>query len=57
MKEVSFMDVLNLNIGLLDKLLLLNRYLLPQEFVEWVLIKMYSGNIPDKYKNYFLTRE
>ena len=53
MKKVSLMEIVSLNIGLVDKLLLLNRYILPQEFVEWLVLRMYSGNIPNKYKDYF----
>ena len=50
MKNRSVMDILGLKIGLFDKLALLNRYLLPQELVERVVLWKYRNTIPSKYK-------
>ena len=50
MKNRSVMDILGLKIGLFDKLALLNRYVLPQELVERVVLWKYKNTIPSKYK-------
>ncbi|PIY69220.1 hypothetical protein COY90_01670 [Candidatus Roizmanbacteria bacterium CG_4_10_14_0_8_um_filter_39_9] len=52
MKTVSFKDIFKLKIGLPDKLALLNRSLLPQEWVEWVAMKGLGNNMPSKYSSY-----
>jgi len=44
---------MRLHIGFIDRLALLNRLILPQELVEWVLVKVFANNIPEEYINYF----
>jgi len=53
MKRVSISEILSLQIGLFDKLALLNRRIFPQEWVEWVLIQLFGGKIPREYRGYF----
>lgn len=55
MKKVSFRDILKLKIGILDKLALFNRSLLPQRWVEWVAVMAAGNNIPKKYETYAKT--
>lgn len=53
MSRVSISEILSLQIGLLDKLALLNRRIFPQEWVEWALIQLFGNKIPLKYRGYF----
>jgi len=53
MKKTSFWELMRLHIGFIDRLALLNRLILPQELVEWVLVKVFANNIPEEYINYF----
>lgn len=55
MKKVSLGDIFKLKIGILDKLALLNRSILPQELVEWVAVMAAGGNVPKKYETYAKT--
>lgn len=54
MKKTSFWEIMRLHIGLIDKLALFNRLILPQEWVEWVLVKVFANNIPKEYVNYYM---
>lgn len=55
MKKISFMDIINLKIGWFDKLALFNRYVVPQEWVERMVVWRYSNNIPREYEDYTKT--
>lgn len=52
MKKVSFLEIIKMNIKLFDKLALLNRRIVPQEWVEWVLNQLFAGKVPSKYTRY-----
>ncbi len=55
MKQVQLKEILQLQIGLMDKLSLLNRFILPEEFVNRIITIFFSGNIPNRYQGYAKT--
>ena len=55
MKKFSITDFLKLDLPLLDKFAILNRMVLPQKLVEWVIVKIWGNNIPEKYNEYATT--
>jgi len=55
MKKVSIGELLTLDIGLIDKLSLINRYFIPEEVVNWVIVTCFARNIPKKYEGYTKT--
>lgn len=52
MKKISLMDIIKLKIGWFDKIALLNRYVLPQEWVERFVVWKYGSSVPRKYQNF-----
>lgn len=52
MKKTSFRDIAGLKVGLLDKLALFNRRILPQEYVERALVNLMGNNTPSRYNVY-----
>lgn len=55
MSNFSLSDLLKLNVPIVDKLAIFNRMILPLEFIEWVIVKLWGNNIPKKYKEYVAT--
>ena len=55
MKNVLFMDIVKLKIGWIDKLALINRYVLPQQLVEKFLVYLFGNNTPKQYVNHLTT--
>ncbi|MEK7079462.1 MAG: glycosyltransferase family A protein [Patescibacteria group bacterium] len=52
MSNFSLSDLLKLNLPITDKLAILNRILLPRELIEWIIVKVWGNNIPNKYHEY-----
>jgi len=52
MKKMSLSEIIRLNVGVMDKLALLNRRTFPQEWVEWALVKIFADNVPVEYIKY-----
>lgn len=55
MNKFSLKDLLKLDLPIIDKFAILNRMLLPRELVEWVIVKLWGGNMPKKYHEYETT--
>ena len=53
MKKMSLIEIIRLNVGVMDKLALFNRRIFPQEWVEWAVMRIFTNNIPGKYKEYY----
>jgi len=55
MQGFSFKELIKLDLPFIDKLAILNRKIMPKEFVEWIIVKIWGDNIPKKYKSYATT--
>ena len=55
MTGFSLSDLFKLKLPIADKLAILNRMMLPRELIEWIIIKIWGNNIPEKYNEYATT--
>jgi len=52
MKSISFLEILILNVGFIDKLTILFRKIFPKEFIELIVNRFWKNNIPKIYQIY-----